>query len=1699
MLPFSPVAALFCSAVSLSTPTVPAQGRAEALVTLDEPAMVRLSAKSASGTACDVVDKVRGPFARSGEAGKTNCQLDLLLDPGTYKLRLESAKRGQGTVRVGAVPFAELNPVPQRLVPQALQRFTLKSGQQASFWLAMPSRGIPYLRVTGRTAGDVRLWRNAAWVEAAPLVDHAFSPEPGRPVHEWWAAQELDSGDYLVRIYGTAEHSWPGGNENEEVEVELGFRDGPPARIFQFTLGRSGIVALRIPTHDWATMLSLDKTPNAPVEAQVDGLPHNGARCRIEKKQLIPECLVWTGSYGPHVVLVRGPAGTKGFIEWAPRGSSGWYGGYYGTANNNVPFHSRGGPSLVGLHDLPFDLDSAPLGCMVVAGEQRLAWDFPVIGGGTSLDAKFNYDGSGQLIWFDIKRSGRYRIETKGDRKSRCELYRFGSAKATLDRLVPSQPNATTCALTVMLNEGSHQLSLFEGKPGIEQLVITEEGATSKPLPPKAGCLLPAVVLGSGGHAVQTNRVGAISSRGVVAEQLPLTLDVPLHLTLDPGRHVSLPLARATAAIAQTSGGNTFAVGPEKIELDNPGDVPMQVTVYTPATYPEPPALEAYAPKLVPLPVARADAPVFLDFERGESHSMVFQVDAAGLYNVSTQGLLATSCALRTPVNPEVARDTRGGRGRNCLVSGYLRPGRYMLTATAVGMSRGRASVLLTQRPVRDGASVASGGDTFFRSSAGDLIQQKLTVGEAGPYELSTTAQGTGSALRCRLDDPDGWPVDPVPTACSAVRTLTKGTYLWTQLPLTVESMRHTHLQRVVPPPVLKGNKPHPIELFTWYQAHLGDDGKDELTFKLEGRAELDVVLTAGMQGRLFLLQADKPPKAVDLVPPTGGAQAPQLTVEPADVEPESEGYASERYESDGCEGCEEEGEAPRHHDAPAVQPLTATEAPPPPSGHKVMLEAGSYKLVTEHARGDVAIDYQLHLGSAVMMPGMTRSLPTPARVAVFVPRDGTLRVKTRGEADVRCRLFTKDGALVFEGSDDGADWNCSIAEPVTRGEYVLVLESETQSRSQSTLSLALAAVEDKGQAADGLKLSLGAAVQRVAVPLGEKDSVQALTFKSGKAPFSCALEDAAGVVVARKARVTECAFQVRPKLDKYRVRLWTTGGVASVTLGYVSKPAVVVAVRSAGLWSTAAKAECISAARTGLLRPCGPRASLEAGDFVFSEPVTPEELTLRGTSAASVSLSRLPWIEAIDVAGSVVLLEAHVAPGERAAPACAFGSGGVHEPRAWDCYAASAAGAKAVARLWAPVADESPLAATMRVRPIAVPGKRAVLKPGRQRLEWSGEATAVDLPPQPVRVALTLAPGVWAVQLDAAGKAIDLCGPTGALNACVFSGRAGLVLLTGEGERRAEATVELLEAAEKAIAFAGLYEAAHRKPGQLKLDVAAQPEPRTLAVDGEARCVTTLSDGSRLTGCRAELPAGLGAELRVDHAAGPLRVLAFAAGRERQARLSLEPAQVPGAAVAASTAIALAQGSADRTLVIERDSVVRVSAGSGVCGLFKGRDLLAVDGLDAGCEIVRVLTPGTYRALVRPFAASPSPSTFRWTAEPLVALKEGVGAEEWLAPSDSRLYRFSTKSKGRVGLGVQSRDEALECAIYDDGWQKLGEGCQQYLLLEKGTYLLSVRLPERNVAPLAFKPVLLGLAGAKAEVPREYLEDFFRRNGAAQ
>ncbi|MGC4000340.1 MAG: hypothetical protein QM767_24030 [Anaeromyxobacter sp.] len=1111
---------------------------------------------------------------------------------------------------------------------------------------------------------------------------------------------------------------------------------------------------------------------------------------------------------------------------------------------------------------------------------------------------------------------------------------------------------------------------------------------------------------------------------------------------------------------------------------------------------------------------------------------------------------MATACTLRTATVVQLAQDQGGGRGRNCLVAAYLDPGSYLLTVRATGRSRGRAGVVLEHRPVRELAPVADDGEAFFRVPAGELVRERLSVAAAGPHALSTSAPG--ATLQCRLEDPEGWPLFRVPGRCELELPLPAGELLWTQLPLTVESMRHTRLAPVRPPEVLRGEAPHPVALWTPYVVELSGGGHDTFDFTLVADLDLRVTLTNGMQGRLYREGEDRP---VELVPAAGGG-SPEESAPAQPDEGYGEGEAqdgigdqdvSQDERSEAPPGDESSDDAPSYDDAsadgliedlpapgdpgeeaapnpaPEEKPVAYRRPPPAPpgepSGPVLSLAAGRYRLVTEHSRGDVAITYTLQLTSELLTPGSARELPVPSEVTVRLPKAGTLRLRTRGDTDVRCRLFDAAGRLAAESGELGDDWNCALAQPLPAGDYRLALESETQLSGTTRLSLSAPALQDVGALEDGKTYALADQVLTAALPAGTRGAPAQVVevALASPSPFSCALEDAAGAVVDAQLETRTCTALLHPAGAAYRLRLWTLERPAQVLArlrvriaaplsaggAVAATGAGLAAVAHAGRWRTGAGLRCAPAGQPGLLQPCGPEASLEAGPVLFAAPGAEARVALEELAAAvdapateRQGLTRRPLVQVQRSRASAVhLLAARAAPGERAAPWCAF-EGGVSSPGAAGeaaCYAAGAAGTSATARLLAP--SDAPVEVELTRAAIALPKPGGRLEPGRQVLTLADAAARLPLPAGPSRLELLLPPAAWAVLLSAEGRALDLCPPAARLARCLLQPGGGELFLWAPEERRVEATLVTLPAPPPERVLGAEPFEARLEPGPLLLRVPAAPAERTLEVSGGARCLVRLSDGSRREACTAPLPAGLAADVLLD-AGGPLRALARPTSAGPAAAYG-RPLAASAPALRAGEAAALTPAPLERSFTLAAPALVHLRADAGVCALASGAALVAAGGLGGPCALDQLLPAGTHRLAVRPFAGEPPAGAVRFTTEPVEPLTEGAGPERWLGPGETRVFRFRAAGQGRVGVGLQQEAEVLSCTVSDAAQRPLATGCQALLTLEPGDYLLAVHAPP-GLAPARFRPVVLGLAGAAAGVPDDYLRDLFQRIGAS-
>src|SRR3954447_14865443 len=93
--------------VTLSASELPAAGEQKTLLTVDRFGRYSLRVENAQGSSVELVDRMAGSLGKAGEAGTESGRLDLFLDRGQYLVRIESARKGTGKVKVVARSFHE--------------------------------------------------------------------------------------------------------------------------------------------------------------------------------------------------------------------------------------------------------------------------------------------------------------------------------------------------------------------------------------------------------------------------------------------------------------------------------------------------------------------------------------------------------------------------------------------------------------------------------------------------------------------------------------------------------------------------------------------------------------------------------------------------------------------------------------------------------------------------------------------------------------------------------------------------------------------------------------------------------------------------------------------------------------------------------------------------------------------------------------------------------------------------------------------------------------------------------------------------------------------------------------------------------------------------------------------------------------------------------------------------------------------------------------------------------------------------------------------------------------------------------------------------------------------------------------------------------------------------------------------------------
>lgn len=1772
------------AAVTVSPSSVPADGEQQVVVKVARPGMVHIAVKSGVGVSCTLVDHLRGPFLDAGERGRTDCVVDALLDAGIYKLRLHAPMGGKAApaATVTATPLSSIDvetgstPHPFASAPLLLRRHEsttvqVPPGRQVVRWLKIFEREELTLDVVGRSVGVVKLWRNGAFVEDVAMTSTIVVGESGHPRWRHHIQTPVDAGEYALVAYGANPQAFTSGADDDTTFIQWDSAMLPESNTTEVVLPPWGFVVLASP-HSTAA-IEVAGTPGADLRLVGTAVVRSGNT--VARGYRTAECVVSSATTKRGCVAALDRESDQVGVSWEVRGAAGTRVRLVAmpdAAGDRLPavsssteptFKLSSSTTDLGISSLPVDVDSAPLSCALEAlnndndnNPRLVAVDAPRIGWTQAWQRRFNVDGSGTTLWFLIERAGVYSINTDARLGAHCDVFTMSNGRRHVDGT-----GSGICSARVPLPAGLIEVSLSGSQPGIEQFRIGQTGLASLlgnegAAPPRTACTFstsgssPTLksTLPAGRYRIRTTRstsTDALASLLVVHDLTTNTPSMATLVTVDPGQTVRVPLspgpsvklyAMGGAGLPRCTGCNSDNVVPQRmsavtVELTNTSSAPQPVVVTrlpSPTPAGAPMSFEPSAPSL-----SSASAAWF-DLSVDTPRTFAVDVERDGLYDIQTKGLLATSCKVRTPTIASLFAGSTNGRGRNCLVQAWLKPGRYIVDVAAEGRSAGRAALSVVKRASVDGGAMVLGDERFLTVPAGQLTTHRIDTKGDGMFHLAVSA---GDApLLCRLDDDDGWPLATVPHTCTQDVELHAGKHTLVVLPLTVDSARSLLLSVPTEDKVLSGNATHALTLNTPARAVLGADGKDRFRFVIGADVDVAISLSNGMLGRLRRQRDDGTPGDVEsTIAPVGGVSFGMASEEGSEA---SEGEVVDdsgeegEGDSDPVEGMNtwdtvgEYGEAvrdEREYSRAMVQAATVHQTVTMPAGQVVSLAAGTWLLDTEHSRGDVGVGYTVSVGTNILVPGVAMKLRAPAVLDVETPageQTGLMRLRTRGATDVACRLVDDRGTLVARSQSSGDDWNCALAVPLAPGtHHRLFIDAEVLRPGPTEVTAEFLAAKSTGTLKSGDTFRVVGKVARAdVVPVANQVTSIELTASDGS--FSCALFDHDGRVLDSALNVRRCPLLAWPRDDvrPFSLLLWTADRPASIkarvqqqspsTLGGLldrgsvndSRVAEGIIV-AAGRYTTAANARCLPRQRRGALLPCANTVDVdptrdgkslllavplgESANVDFAEVAhdiersTPVRLRLHDGERVERQHTSQPQLHLVEVAGIA------------GTPRCGL-DGGPRVIEGERCFAASNVGTDSLLRLW--TKPGSTLDVEIRRRGVSLPSATTKLPEGTATIAGTARFA---LPDAPFRLDAALPATAWGVFVDASGKSLAVCGPGGAdhrssLRRCVVRGRGGSLVVVGEGRARFD-VLRFSSTDDEPRLLSGLHETTARSAGRTRLLLPKTDAARLLFVEGEAvrGCRVIYDDGDAIEGCQQAVDAGRGGELVVEFDKGGWRAAIGAATTLIDARLRTLP--TASEAMPTGLVVPLSSTLFARRLDLKAPAVVRVRATSGVCGVVTGGHTVAVEGTGDGCDLPVTLKAGTHTVVVRGFATSSLTGTVAVGVDGITTLAEGVGDEVLVLPGEARVLRIPLANDGELGIGIQVDAEVLACSLLDGNGAVVAEGCQIFGRYKKGDYLLRVSVDDHG-GPRRFRPVVFGLQGAALDVPDAFLQDFFRR-----
>ena len=1680
-----------------------AHGLNETLLHISVPGRYSLQAQSDQGTKIEIVDRMAGPFAAAGSVGEQDGRLDLLLDEGTYKIRLRSHEEGVGTLKLAVHSFVEIGSS-DKLLPldtYQIENSSLEDLQQQSFWLHLKRRRILRLEAIGRNLKDCRLWRDGVWLEDIKPRFSTYEPVNGQPMRYAEFYHDLNPGAYRLTFYGGAALAWTDDSGTHPFSLRMGFRRLGSSGRQIITLSPFGRDAYVVPAKtDFFQISRADKkATRLSVKKWEDKTSRHGGRAQasITKESRNPFAFVRTPEkVGKKWVSVQGNPGDQVVLTYFldDRNFSIESGDYWISSLHSI--EGQDAIDVTGIINHP--KQETPVDGQVLT----VGLDIPLVTG------KFNLLGNTSLF-LKLEDAGTYVIEEDegSGARGRYRIEPFMVRKPRNYRSPPFQSPGKALELT----QGFYKLTIRpDESKGILSFVLHQKDKSVDDLQTdspfrKQSLLLPKVNLPQRRelYTLQLNRRHNVAA-GIIIRSLPMDLSDPLPVTLNPGQSVPISISVSqqstlvierdketafllTAGERSLTAGSILSPGSHKLNLKNSG---TETTLFTLKTIPAEPSSELTLRDLKDqleqpksFPQLTEEKPLYANFDRKQKQHFTLIVKEPSLYRLETSGRLATQLTVRTVLTTQLFTKKENGIGRNALVQQYLRPGVYQITVQTQGQSRGRAGIHLRRTPLNLQGELTAGSVKKAHLQPDAALRYTLTIDEPGRYHLQTL--GLGKDFTHRLEDEGEWPLTK-PGRGGVVRTrFEPGTYHYYSMPLPVESRRITALTRVAEKPERVGKGPHPIPFnetikMMWRE----EDGRPPDIFTREITAPVDVTinLSGGMEGV---------------------------------IRPNSIGTGDGRIITGG-------------------------------SAWKDTLQPGQYEIALKSAKENNLLPYTLRMETSQLIPGLRQPVDLPADLTVRLGKPGIVDLFSFGPTDVKASLWDETGPRLLAQNDDMPnDWNFRISQRLAAGRYLLKLVPV--GRTYDTVHISMEFRErhvlpERSFPPFTVEENLEEKVLAIPFRVDNASSLVGITVNASQLPTGNRVGEL-GVALLKGTHTLyegtidddqDSAFYIPLQAKtSYQILLWGLGDfsgevmldVAPLTL----KPVSVLRGQTELLWPPYAEPialELTDADQSSYWAHESTGASLQFSStlerpfetvsddapivmndgrgwllispYEKTQHLTLEPFALAAGTVKTIQLRQLPF--AFDLENETdgpLLLDVNSIGGQIGA--MTYTSESQFESK-FHWHGMGLAPSKTVvavprkgkyrAKIWQTRETVETEKIHLSTRTFRMEGRiqfsqvrsyEGSIKPS------SAKTFVLDKSRQTYELLLTggLVAFVWdgkhtrALVAARSNTQESITVPGGELFIVNRGDEAGLFRV----ERKRE-PVETAQDFDPKKGFEGVFTEA----GTVSLLIDEVKDQKELFVAGDAVRSSLLgNDGIIRRGERFQ-PNQTPGILEISYDPGYVKVWEANPQEKNLAFMGKKPRRVRGL----SEKLAKLENRSQRwRFDLKRPAYIIADAdGPGVTALLADQKVLAtnIGSNNKGRQLHYFLPRGDYQLWTRPLKGTTQAGNIRLLKVFPKSLDTASDSPRLIRPGEIQPFTFSVTVKGKVGVGIRTESDELDARLFDSQFKRLASSPVMIQELELGEYLLTVETIPQAPTPIQYTPVVLGNTGGRQEIPEEVI-----------